>query len=102
MKVCQVSSPPVPALTRAMAEFEAPFAYPLGPGKFFRISHGEDFTLFFRAQGTAACFIAENNGHVVGALGTAIRPLWLPDGTELTAAYIGDLKIAAEARGGTA
>ena len=101
MKVRQISSPPDPALTRALAEFEAPFTYPLGPGKFFRISHGEDFTLFFRAQGTAACFIAEKKGRVVGALGTAMRRLWLPDGTDRTAAYIGDLKIATEARGGT-
>jgi len=101
MKVRQISGPPVPVLACALAEFEAPFTYPLGPGKFFRISHGEDFTLFFRAQGTAACFIAENKGRIVGALGTAIRRLWLPDGTDLMAAYIGDLKIAAEARGGT-
>ena len=102
MRVCQIFSPPAPALTRALSEFEAPFRYPLGPGKFFRISHGEDITLFFRAQGIAACFIAEDKGRVVGAMGTAIRRLWLPDGTELTAGYIGDLKIAAEARGGTA
>jgi hypothetical protein len=72
----------------------------LGPGKFFRISHGEDYTLFFRAQGEGACFIAEHEGRVVGALGTAIRRLWMPDGTERVAAYFGDLKIAAEARGG--
>src|SRR5438094_627504 len=100
MKVWQLSSPPSPALARVLAEFEAPFTYPLGPGKFFRISHGEDYTLFFRAQGNGACFIAEQNGRVVGAMGTAIRQLWMPDGTERLAAYFGDLKIAPEDRGG--
>jgi hypothetical protein len=47
------------ALVKALADFEAPFTYPLGPGKFFRITHGEDYTLFFRAMGNEACFIAE-------------------------------------------
>src|SRR5947207_13088916 len=101
MKVHQVSSPPSPALARALAEFEAPFTYPLGTGKFFRISHGEDYTLFFRAQGKGCCFIAEHQGRVAGALGTAVRRLWMPDGTERVAAYVGDLKIATDARGGT-
>ncbi|HTE89320.1 MAG TPA: hypothetical protein VK639_10220 [Terriglobales bacterium] len=55
MKVHELSSPPSPALARALAEFEAPFTYPLGPGKSFRISHGEDYTLFFRAQGLGRC-----------------------------------------------
>ncbi len=102
MKVHQlpVPGPPSPALARALAEFEAPFTYPLGPGKCFRISHGEDYTLFFRAQGSAACFIAEQAGRVVGTLGTAIRQLWLPDGTERPTAYLGDLKITPQARGG--
>src|SRR5436190_11696666 len=100
MKVHQVSGTLPPALARALAEFEAPFTYPLGPGKFFRISHGEDYTLFFRAQGKGCCFIAEDHGRVAGVLGTAIRTLWLPDGTERTVAYIGDLKIAAAARRG--
>jgi len=101
MKVIQLSDPPSDALGRALARFEAPFAYPLGPGKFFRISHGEDYTLFFRAQGRAFCFIAEEAGQVIGSLGTAIRQLWMPDGTERSAAYLCDLKIAPEARGGS-
>src|SRR6185436_19861358 len=101
MKVHQISGPPSPALAQALAEFEAPFLYPLGPGKFFRISHGEDYTLFFRAQGNGSCLIAEHQGRVVGALGTVIRRLWLPNGTECSAAYLGDLNIAPDARGGT-
>jgi len=101
MKVHRLMVPPAPALARALAEFESPFTYPLGPGRFFRISHGEDYTLFFRTQGDGACFIAEHQGRVVGALGTAVRRLWRPDGTERATAYFGDLKIAANARGGT-
>src|SRR3977135_2356858 len=101
MKVHQISGPPSPALARALVEFEAPFTYPLGPGKFFRISHGEDYTLFFRAQGNGACFIAEQQGRVAGALGTVVRRLWMPDGTECSAAYFGDVKIAADGSGST-
>jgi hypothetical protein len=101
MKVHQLSSTPSPTLARALAEFEAPFTYPLGPGKFFRISHGDDYTLFFRAQGKGCCFIAEHQSRVAGTLGTAVRRLWMPNGTERSAAYVGDLKIAKCARGGT-
>jgi hypothetical protein len=101
MKVHQLMGPPAPALAEALAEFEKPFTYPLGPGRTFRISHGEDYTLFFRSQGTGACFVAEQDGQVAGALGTAIRRLIMPDGTECRAAYFGDLKIAAAARCGS-
>jgi hypothetical protein len=100
MKVRQICGPPSADLARALAQFEEPFTYPLGAGKSFRISHGVDYTLFFRAQGNAACFIAETGGCVVGALGTAVRPLWMPEGSERTVAYFGDLKIAKVARGG--
>jgi len=100
MRVCQISGPPSSAQARALAEFEVPFTYPLGAGRFFRITHGEDYTLFFRVLGEQACFVAEYQDRMVGALGTAVRRLWLPDGSELAAAYLGDLKIAANARGG--
>src|ERR1700722_18856214 len=101
MKFYPIAGSLSPALVKALADFEAPFTYPLGPGKFFRITHGEDYTLFFRAMGNEACFIAEDQGCVAGVLGTVVRNLWLPDGTERKVAYIGDLKIAEEARGGT-
>src|SRR3954452_21705321 len=95
MKVHAMSDSLSPALVQALAEFEAPFTYPLGPGKFFRITHGEDYTLFFRAMGEGVCFIAEHEGRVIGTLGTAIRRLRMPDGSERPAGYLGDLKIAA-------
>jgi hypothetical protein len=101
MKIHQISAPPSPSLARALGKFEEPFTYPLGPGKSFHITHGEDYTLFFRVLGAGTCFIAEHQGHVAGMLGTAVRRLWRPDGTESAVAYLGDLKIAANARGGT-
>src|SRR5258708_33004983 len=100
MNLHSLSVPPNPGLAQALAEFEEPFTYPLGPGKFFRITHGEDYTLFFRAMGDGICFVAEHDGRISGVLGTAVRRLWLPDGTERAAGYIGDLKIATDARGG--
>src|SRR5262249_27852381 len=47
----------------------------------------------------ARCFIAEQEGRVVGALGVAVRRLLLPDGSERTTGYVGDLKVAVDARG---
>lgn len=90
---------PGPALARALADFERGFTYPLGPGRWFRISHGEDYPRFFRAMGPATCYVAELDRCVVGALGVAIRPLMLPDGSRRPTAYIGDLKVARGARG---
>lgn len=101
MKIHRISGPPSASLARALAEFEEPFTYPLGPGKSFRITHGEDYTLFFRVLGDGACFIAEHQSRVAGVLGTAVRQLQMPDGTECAVAYLGDLKIAVNARGGT-
>jgi len=99
MIVHSLHDPPAPAIARALAELEEEFTYPLGPGRTFRISHGDDYPRFFRAIGAARCFVAEQQGRVVGALGVAVRRLILPDGSERTTGYIGDLKVAVEARG---
>src|SRR5947209_14573153 len=90
---------PTPQLARALAEFERRFTYPLGPGRSFRISHGDDYPRFFRAMGPATCFIAQKEDRVIGALGVAIRPLLMPDGNQRAVAYIGDLKVDPDARG---
>jgi hypothetical protein len=100
MKIRCISGPPSPAMARALAEFEVPFTYPLGPGRFFRITHGEDYTLFFRTMGEEAYFVAEHQDKVVGVLGTSVRRLSNPQGAECAVAYLGDLKISAGARGG--
>lgn len=100
MIIRRISGPPSPMMARALAEFEVPFTYPLGPGRFFRITHGEDYTLFFRAIGEEAYFVAEQQGTVVGVLATSVRRLWNLRGADCAVAYLGDLKILASARGG--
>src|SRR4029077_10210784 len=91
---------PSSELARALAEFDSRFSYPLGPGRSFRISHGEDYPRFFRAMGEAACFVAERQGEVLGTIGCALRRVLSPDGRERDAVYVGDLKVAPPARGG--
>ena len=100
MKVHLLNGPPPTSLASALAEFESPFSYPLGPDRTFHISHGEDYSLFFRAQGAGMCFVAEHQNRILGVLGAAIRRIWMPNGRERLVGYVGDLKIAAEARGG--
>lgn len=102
MTVHAVRDQPAAELARALAEFEGRFTYPLGPGRSFRISHGEDYPRFYRAIGPATCFVAQNAHCVIGTLGVAIRRLLMPDGSERAVAYIGDLKIDPAARGGLA
>src|SRR5581483_5067432 len=102
MTVQEVCDPPSPELAAALAEFEARFTYPLGPGRSFRISHGEDYARFFRAIGPAICFVAQKGKRVVGTLAVAIRPILAPDGSERRVAYVGDLKIEPGSRGGLA
>lgn len=74
--------------------FERQFRYPLGEHQSFRISHGEDYSRFYRAIGEATCFAAEHRGEVVGVLSTAIRQLLLPWGNREEVVYVGDLKVA--------
>jgi hypothetical protein len=91
---------PPPELARALAEFESQFVYPLGRGGSFRISHGEDYSRFFRAMGEGVSFVAEREGIVLGTLGAALRQLTLPDGSQQTVVYLGDLKVSPAGRGG--
>lgn len=84
----------------ALAALEERFSYPLGPGRTFRISHGDDYARFFRAQGDATVFVAERDGRALGCLAVARRDLVLPGGQQRPVAYLADLKIAPEARGG--
>lgn len=102
MTIHPLTTCPPPALAAALARFEAGFTYPLGPGRTFRISHGDDYPRFYRAMGEAVCFVAERDGEVAGVLAAAIRPLARPDGTVRPAVYLGDMKVAPAARGGRA
>lgn len=93
---------PPPEIAHALERFETQFTYPLGPGRFFRISHGDDYPRFFRAMGEARCFVIRRNHDVIGVLGCALRQAVRPDGSECAALYLGDLKIDPHARGGRA
>jgi hypothetical protein len=89
-----------PAMTEALERFEASFIYPLGEGRRFRISHGRDYSRFFRSLGEGTCFVATSGGEVAGVIGVALRQVRAADGSIRRAAYFGDLKIAPWARGG--
>ena len=91
---------PAPALARALAEFETQFTYPLGPGRTFSISHGDDYPRFFRRRARRHRLSWKSRGRVSGALGVAVRPLQLPCGKQQNVAYFGDLKVGAAARRG--
>lgn len=93
MNILLLDEPPPADLAGGLAEFETRFTYPLGEGRAFRISHGTDYSRFFRSMGRAACFIAQDRGRVVGALACVIRRLSLPAGGECEAAYLADLKV---------
>ena len=62
----------------ALAEFEGEFSYPLSADRSFRISHGDDYPLFFRAMGAGCSFVASDRGRVLGTLGMSICRLILP------------------------
>lgn len=86
-------------LAAALNAFESGFSYPLGARQRFSIDHGADYTRFFRAMGNAQCFVAEREGAIAGVLAAAVRSVVQPDGTAREACYLGDLKIARDARG---
>jgi hypothetical protein len=97
MKIRRIVQAPEPELSEALEEFERTFSYPLGAGRSFRISHGQDYARFFRAidAGSGATFVAVGgDGRVRGTLGVAVRLLQYPGGESRLAAYLGDLKTA--------
>lgn len=100
MKIHQFQTTPNAHLARKLEAFDRQFEYPLGQNNYFCISHGTDYSRFFRTIGEAACFVAEKNDRVVGVLTTVVRRVWLPDGRETSVVYLCDLKITPEARGG--
>lgn len=102
MRILTLHERPQATLARALARFETRFSYPLGTEGRFRIAHGPDYALFLRSLGSAAAFVAEQDGRVVGTLGAAIRRLESPHGKRAPVAYIGNLKLAREARAGLA
>jgi hypothetical protein len=102
LQVHQLRWAPAPDLQARLEAFELQFDYPLGPDRRFSISHGDDYTRFFRAMGDATCLVAENSNGVAGTLAAITRRLVVPDGRIEEVTYLADLKIAPAARGGRA
>ncbi len=100
MNLHVLTQAPPADLAAALAEFEAQFTYPLGTTLRFRIDHGPDYSAFFRAIGPGCCVVAVDAGAVIGVVGAALRTMRLADGCEITAAILGDLKLASTARSG--
>lgn len=101
MKIHCLSGKPAPKIALALADFEREFSYPLGPGRSFSISHGADYSLFFRCMGEARIYLAEILGSIVGALAVVRRTAVLADGSMIPADYICDAKVASAHRGRT-
>jgi len=105
MRVIELEGPCPPELSTDLDYFERNFRYPLGHDRWFRISHGEDYSRFYRSMGEGLSLVAVGNGpsaKPLGVLGCALRPVIFPDETERHAVYLGDLKSAPTARGGWA
>ena len=102
MRIHRFEEAPPAGVALALEHFERQFTYPLGVGRSFHISHGEDYPCFFRAIGgigAGVSFVAEGDGgEILGTLGVALRPVQLPGGEVVTSAYLGDLKTAPDPR----
>ena len=96
---CAIDAQTDAGLAAALKNFEAEFRYPLGRDRWFTISHGEDYTRFFRAIGEARCFIACRDARVIGVISVSHCRMRRTDGEWLTAAYISDLKVSATGGG---
>ncbi|MCO8125134.1 hypothetical protein NHH03_25585 [Stieleria sp. TO1_6] len=93
MKIDVFDRRPPDPFAAALHEFESQFHYPLGSDASFRISHGDDYTRFFRAIGDARCFVASDAGMVHGVISVALCDLHQPGGEVVRGVYFCDLKI---------
>jgi hypothetical protein len=93
VNVLALDAPPETGLALALGRFESRFTYPLGEGTTFRISHGEDYSRFYRAMGDSRVIVALRDGEVLGTVGGAVRRFRSPDGRSVDALYVGDLKV---------
>jgi hypothetical protein len=100
-KIHLLDAMPEQGLATALAKFESEFHYPLGKDRWFSISHGDDYTRFFRAIGEARCFVAEHEGKVTGVISVAHCHLRQPGGAVMEAAYFSDLKVSSPGSGRT-
>jgi Acetyltransferase (GNAT) domain len=96
-----LSEPPDSKTTAALAVFEKDFTYPLGADLSFAISHGADYSRFFRSMGETKIYLAEISGEIVGALATVQRHAIHTNGSTFPAIYLCDAKVASAHRGRT-
>lgn len=75
-----------------ISNFEAGFRYPLSPTEHFSISHGADYSLFYRSMGKSLVLAAEQDELPIATVAATIRELHSPSGNIHRCAYIGDLK----------
>lgn len=75
-----------------ISNFEAGFRYPLSATEHFSISHGADYSLFYRSMGKSLVLAAEQDELPIATVAATIRELQSPGGTIHRCAYIGDLK----------
>lgn len=75
-----------------ISNFEAGFKYPLSATEHFSISHGTDYSLFYRSMGDSLILAAEQDELPIATVAATIRNLHSPCGTIHKCAYIGDLK----------
>lgn len=99
MKIDVLSGQPDPPLAIQLERFESAFRYPLGAGRSFRISHGDDYTRFFRAIGNARSFVAHDDVRILGVVSVALCELFPPGERPITAAYFSDLKVVSPGMG---
>lgn len=99
MRVRVLREPPDAGLAAELNEFERQFRYPLDRG-WFRIDHGDDYNLFYRCLGEAVYIVARDDAGVAGVCSAARREVHRPGESNQSALYLGDLKLAARARGG--
>ncbi len=98
MNIQRITGPPSQEISAALASFEKEFQYPLGSGRTFSISHGSDYSRFFRSMGETKIYVAEMGGKILGTLATVDRAVVLADGSVISAAYICDVKVVSAHR----
>lgn len=98
MKIYTLEESELGQLKASLAIFEEQFQYPLGENQSFSISHGEDYTAFYRSLGKATCLMAKTDENkILGVFCASLRQLKKKRNAELfPAIYLGDLKIDAQ------
>jgi hypothetical protein len=101
MNIECMTAPPDRHQAVALAAFESEFRYPLGSTDSFSISHGDDYTRFFRSMGDAHIYLAKVGDEIVGSLVVVGRSVALANGNSIRAAYLCDVKVLKRLRGRT-